>query len=87
MCPVPPEVHPDRSALGALDAAGIGHDPDALRGAVERLAEEVVRLRWALREACDTAWSDGEAAMAQYLRRAETAALDESLARTEPSDG
>jgi hypothetical protein len=61
------------STADFLHRQGVG---DAA-AAVDDARKEIKLLRWALREACDVAWSDGEAAMAQYLRRAESAALDD----------
>jgi outer membrane murein-binding lipoprotein Lpp len=53
-----PRAGQSSDALAALDAAGIGRDPDALRGAVERLDEEVERLRDALNAAADSCERD-----------------------------
>lgn len=42
------------------------------RDEAERLRAENEKLRWALEEACSDAWTDGESAAQQYMRRAES---------------
>lgn len=55
------------SAADFLHRQGVGDGA----AAIDDAREEIARLRWALEQACGDAWADGEAAMADYLKRAE----------------
>lgn len=53
---------------GAILSTRAAHAKDAF----DRLRAENEGLRWALEEACNDAWTDGDAAAEQYMRRAES---------------